>query len=117
MGSVIEARPPCSGNSLCCHRCGWCLWFYENHIKEQAGTAISNTCLYLNPLVEPVISGSFSFVGLQPSRKRIRMAADWARVAVPWGSSVDSVTPVIMPSPQTHCIALIAYSLMDAKSL
>ena len=63
------------------------------------------------------VSGSFSFVGLQPSRKRVRMAADWARVAVPRGSSVDSVTPVIMPSPQTHCIALIAYSLMDAKSL
>ena len=89
----------------------------ENDYSPFRAHRARNSARLFRQTEEPVISGSFSFVGLQPSMKRIRMAADWARVAVPWGSSVDPVTPVIMPSPQAHCIALIAYSLIDAKSL
>ena len=41
----------------------------------------------------------------------------WALVAVPCGTSVDSVTPVMTPSPHAHCRADTAYSLTASKSV
>ena len=50
------------------------------------------------------------------SQNRMSMVAAWARVAVPCGTRVDSVTPFIIPAPQAHCMAGMAYSLICAKS-
>ena len=46
----------------------------------------------------------------------ISMAATCALVASPCGTRVASVTPVITPAPQAHCMAGMAYSLKSAKS-
>ena len=42
------------------------------------------------------------------STNRIRIVATCARVALPCGLSVVSVTPVIRPSAFAHCIAVVA---------
>ena len=45
------------------------------------------------------------------------MAAHWARVAVPRGASVVSVTPVIMPFSTAQAIASTAQALTPAPSV
>ena len=45
------------------------------------------------------------------------MAAASARDAPPRGLRTPSPLPVIMPSPQAHCMAGMAYSLISAKSV
>ena len=50
------------------------------------------------------------------SINRISMVAAWARVALPWGTRVDSVTPSMTPLPQAHWRAEMAYSLTSSTS-
>ena len=44
------------------------------------------------------------------------IAAHWARVAVPCGSRVTAVTPVMMPSSSAQTMASLAQSLTLAAS-
>ena len=51
------------------------------------------------------------------AQKRYSIAASWARVALPPGSRLPAPVPLMMPSPQAHCRASKAYSLMLRASL
>ena len=60
---------------------------------------------------EPAVIHVKKFLGAYfaiSSQKRIRMVATSARVAVPCGTSVVSVRPVIRPFSFAHCIAVVA---------
>ena len=51
------------------------------------------------------------------SQNRMSMAATWALAASPWGVRVLSLVPLMMPAPQAHCMAGMAYSLKSPKSV
>ena len=54
----------------------------------------------------------FEYAYLSPSINRIRIAAVSARVAFPFGASVEAERPVIRPLPFAHSIASRAQELM-----
>ena len=64
--------------------------------------------------VAPPVSASYS--AAHPVQNRINMVAACALVAVPAGTSVESVTPVIIFAPQAHCMAGIAYAEISIAS-
>lgn len=50
------------------------------------------------------------------AQSRMSIVAACALVAVPWGLRVLSLVPLMIPEPQVHCMAGMAYSLIWAKS-
>ena len=62
-------------------------------------------------------SPAFLFGAYSCSRNRIRIAAASARVALPCGTSVVAVRPVMRPSALAHRMASFAHALMLSASV
>ena len=85
---------------------------------QQASTLIRRGLLHFLFVKPPGKANPSGFVIslVYLSQNRMSMVATCARVAVPCGTSVDSVKPLMIPAPQANCMAGMAYSLIWAKS-
>jgi hypothetical protein len=89
---------------------------WVNGMKEDASAAIDALISYYNQ-VESEIHPVFDVYKFIQAMKRCRMAAHWARVALPLGARVVSVVPLMMPVDTAQPKASEANLEMALRSL
>ena len=76
----------------------------SSHKNSRGGEASPPRCLALR-------------IHLSSPQNLSSITAAWARVAVPWGLRVEpSPVPLMIPAPQAHCRAGMAYSAASKAS-